>query len=208
MMLAMFQSLDDEILHKRFQELRADVSMLIRDTLSPLRLPRNGVPPPDEKEAWDGQSLKLGVEEILKFAFNLAVTMRSQRRIIYVNLEELELLAMIPFKMNNMTDVEQPESNSYNERNKHDGRIQTKVDEFEMAQMAPFGKVHVVVQPALWRKGTEHGDFSAANIQILSKAKVIVGTNFPGGFKFSRISPTLLHIRELANEYADPNAPA
>lgn len=173
MMLAMFQTVDDSVLHERFQEVRANVSVLIRDTLAPLRLPRAGVPPPGTREAWNGAALKFNVEEIVRFAFDLAVTMRSQRRIIYVNLEQLELRDMMSFKTATMTDVEQPETNSDRQRNIHDEDVQAVADGFENDVMNLNGKVEAVVQPALWRKGSENGDYAAANIQVLRKSKVI-----------------------------------
>lgn len=172
-MLALFQTIDDRDLHERFQGIRADVSMLIRDTLSPLRLPRAGAPPSGEREAWDGPALKLGVGKIIKFAYNLAVTMRTQRRIIYVNLEELELANMISFKTAAMTDFEQPEDRNGKERDEHDVMIQAAADKLETEKMNPLGKVEVIIQPALWRKGSEDGNFSAANIRVIGKAKVI-----------------------------------
>lgn len=174
-MLAMFQTIDDRVLHEKFQEVRADVSRLIRDTLSPLRLPRTGTPPDGEREAWGGAALKLGVEGIIKYAFNLAVTMRSQRRIIYVNMEELQLTNMMSFKTATMTDAEQPEARGWKERNKHDNTLQATADEFENDLVNSHGKVEVMVQPALWRRGNEEGNFSAENFQILRKSKVILG---------------------------------
>lgn len=184
MMLAMFQTVDDSILHERFQAVRANVSMLIRDTLAPLRLPRAGAPPSGEREAWDGAALKLGVEEIIKFAFNLAITMRSQRRIIYVNLEQLELSNMMSFKTATMTDVEQPESRRNEARDKHDETAQTTADGYEGQVINSFGKVEVMVQPALWRKGSENGNFSATNIRILRKSKVIYGKGVQVSLRF------------------------
>lgn len=184
MMLAMFQSLDDRILHEKFQEVRADVSMLIRDTLSPFRLPRTGTPPIGEREAWDGAALKLGVEKVIKFAFDLAVTMRSQRRIIYVNMEELELANMITFKTATMTDVEQPEDRINQERDKHDDAFQVIADSFETDLINSVGKVEVMVQPALWRRGSESGNFSATNVRVLKKSKVIPGKPSPVSSSF------------------------
>lgn len=180
MMLAMFQNVDDEVLHEKFQELRADVSVLIRDTLSPLRLPKVGDPLKGELIPLGGDALKLAVAEILKLAFNLAVTMRCQRRIIYVNLQELELMDMIPFRSDTMTDIQQPEGRSRSDRYLHDCSIQLEADKLLVGidRMNPLGKVEVIVQPALWRKGGEHGDFSAANVQIISKAKVIARKDF------------------------------
>lgn len=183
MMLAMFQTIDDSILHERFQAVRANVSMLIRDTLAPLRLPRTATPL-GEREAWDGDALKLGVERIIKFAFNLAITMRSQRRIIYVNLEQLELSNMMSFKTATMTDIEQPESRSSQARDKHDETVQTTADGYEGQVINSHGKVEVVVQPALWRKGTENGNFSATDIQILRKSKVIYGKGTQVSLRF------------------------
>lgn len=174
-MLAMFQTIDDGVLHEKFQEVRADVSRLIRDTLLPLRLPRTGTPPEGEREAWGGPALKLGVEGIIKFAFDLAVTMRSQRRIIYVNMEELQLTNMISFKTATMTDIEQPEARGWKERDQHDNKFQVIADEFEADLINSHGKVEVMVRPALWRKGNENGNFSTENIQILRKSKVILG---------------------------------
>lgn len=187
-MLAMFQTIDDRILHEKFQEVRSDVSKLIRDTLSPLRLPRTGTPPKDEREAWGGAALKLGVEEIIKFAFDLAVTMRSQRRIIYVNMEELQLTNMMPFKTATMTDVEQPEDRVGKERDKHDNELQVITDEFENDTINSHGKVEVMVQPALWRKGNENGNFTAGNVRILRKSKVISGKTSPVSSSFPSIS--------------------
>lgn len=195
MMLAMFQTVDDSVLHERFQEVRANVSMLIRDTLAPLRLPRAGAPPPGTREAWNGAALKFGVGEIIEFAFDLAVTMRSQRRLIYVNLEQLELRNMMSFKTATMTDVEQPETNSDLQRGVHDDAVQAAADVFENDVMNSTGKVESVVQPALWRKGSESGNFAAANIGILRKSKVIhrVSTRVNSG----ACAPT----RKFADEY-------
>lgn len=192
MMLAMFQTIDDSILHEKFQAVRANVSMLIRDTLAPLRLPRTGVPPLGEREAWNGDALKLGVEKIIKFAFNLAITMRSQRRIIYVNLEQLELSNMMSFKTATMTDIEQPENRSSQERDQHDETVQTTADGYEGQVINSHGKVEVMVQPALWRKGTENGNFSATDIQILRKSKVIYGKGTQVSLSFSSTHYSLL----------------
>lgn len=188
MMLAMFQTIDDSILHERFQAVRANVSMLIRDTLAPLRLPRTGRPPLGEREAWNGDALKLGVEKIIKFAFNLAITMRSQRRIIYVNLEQLELSNMMSFKTATMTDIEQPETRSSEERDQHDETAQITADGYEGQVINSHGKVEVMVQPALWRKGTENGNFSATDIQILRKSKVIYGKGIQVSLGFFQCS--------------------
>lgn len=195
MMLAMFQTVDDSVLHEKFQEVRANVSMLIRDTLAPLRLPRVGNPPPGTREAWNGAALKFNVEEIVRFAFDLAVTMRSQRRIIYVNLEQLELRDMMPFKAATMTDVEQPETNSDMQRDIHDEAVQAATDVFEGDIMNSIGKVESVVQPALWRKGSENGNYATGNIQVLRKSKVIHRKN--AKVSSSTCAPT----RKFADEY-------
>lgn len=175
LMRAIFGAVNDRAVYDRFQEIRATVSELIRDTLLPLQY-TPGRDHPKGEPTYNNNALKRALHRIIKQAFNLAVTMRTQRTIIYADMGN-PLLSMIVFDATRMTDIEQPEAVTDDARQAHDDALAIVASRQDI--MEKHGKVEVMVQPALVRKGSYvDGRFTNENITVIRKAKVIVRRKF------------------------------
>ena len=178
-------SLADDSANFRSRDLRADVSALITDTLRPLAVictPAGQTTVTKTTWADDPRTHKEQLWKIIKTAYDLAIEMRTQRTIIHPVCTDL--MSMQPFNASAMTIANHPSNIGPLRREEietlYDARSQGFLRDPGISGVGCHLRPVCEVLPGLVRRGNPaSGGYSWADKQVISKAKVYVGGNFP-----------------------------